>query len=310
MICLIALVVFAILGIFSAKYRELAKEAFDCVFRRMTFRKCHSGLDVRVKSEIVGKVMGKSPKAAKFVNKYFEVLSWTFIILMTVSTVYSGYSLYNYVKYGNCNGPGSTAFCVFDPSTYKHEQTCSVPGGVKVNDPKLLKKPSIEGLPSIGPEDAPVQIIEVGCFQCAYTKQAAPVVEQILNDYNGTVHYVFKPFPLFQNHQYSKESVEALWCANEQGKYWAYYWQLFGVQGECNYTVFDTCANNVLLNQELFNTCLYSHKYADRVEKDYEESIAAGIYGTPTFFINNRTPIVGPLNYKEFSTIIKQEINK
>ena len=33
MICLIALIIFGVLAIFSASYRPLAKEAFDCVLR-------------------------------------------------------------------------------------------------------------------------------------------------------------------------------------------------------------------------------------------------------------------------------------
>jgi len=52
MICVVALIVFGILGIFSAKYRVIAKEAFDCVFRKITLRKCDSRLDSRLKSEI------------------------------------------------------------------------------------------------------------------------------------------------------------------------------------------------------------------------------------------------------------------
>ena len=113
MICLIALPVFLILGIFSVRYRNLAKEAFDCVFRRITFRKCHSKLDQRMKSRITGTLLKYHHGTAKFVFKNFELLSWIFTILMIVSLVYSAIGGYNYMKYGNCNGQGSTAFCIF-----------------------------------------------------------------------------------------------------------------------------------------------------------------------------------------------------
>jgi hypothetical protein len=104
MICLLSLIVFGILAIFSASYRPLAKEAFDCVFRRLTLRKCQSGLDVRVKSKIVGKLIGKSTNLAKGVHKYFEVVSWFFVILFFVSLFFSGLALYNVIVYDNCNG--------------------------------------------------------------------------------------------------------------------------------------------------------------------------------------------------------------
>src|SRR3990167_5657795 len=73
MICILALIVFGILGIFSVKYRIIAKEAFDCVFRRITFRKCTSGLDIRLKAQITGNLMKKAPNIATKVYKNFKI---------------------------------------------------------------------------------------------------------------------------------------------------------------------------------------------------------------------------------------------
>ncbi len=113
MICFIALIVFAILGIFSAYYRRLAKEACDCVFRRLTFRRCSSNLDERLKSSITGKLMQKNIWLANKVYKNFELLSWIFVILMIASLFYSAYGLYNYVQYGNCNGQDG-GICIYN----------------------------------------------------------------------------------------------------------------------------------------------------------------------------------------------------
>ncbi|MCD4759468.1 hypothetical protein K8R33_01100 [archaeon] len=116
MICLLSLIVFGVLAVFSAGYRPMAKEAFDCVFRRVTLRKCQSGLDIRVKSKIVGKVMNKSPRLAKGVHKYFEVVSWIFVILFFVSLAFSADAIYNLVVYDNCNGPDADPdTCFFTP---------------------------------------------------------------------------------------------------------------------------------------------------------------------------------------------------
>ena len=69
MICLIALIVFAILAIFSVSYRPLAKEAFECVWLKTTFRKCKGSLDLRIKSYITAKFMKISPSIAKILYK-------------------------------------------------------------------------------------------------------------------------------------------------------------------------------------------------------------------------------------------------
>lgn len=114
MICIIALIVCGILGIFSLKYRIIAKEAFDCVFKRLTFRKCTTGLDKRLKAQITGKLMSRSPKLGESLYQNFEIISWFFTILLVVSIAWSGYSMYNFILYGNCNGKDSTEFCIFN----------------------------------------------------------------------------------------------------------------------------------------------------------------------------------------------------
>jgi len=56
-LCWIALPIFAVLGIFSAKYRKLTIESLECLFKTATFQKCKSGLDDRIKSQITGKLL-------------------------------------------------------------------------------------------------------------------------------------------------------------------------------------------------------------------------------------------------------------
>jgi hypothetical protein len=113
MICLIALFVFGVLGIFSARYRSLAKEAFNCVFRRVTLRPCDTGFDQKMKMKIVSKTLHKSPKLSKFIYRHFEALSWLFTVLLIVSLVITTSSLYNLVVYGSCD-PHSDS-CIFAP---------------------------------------------------------------------------------------------------------------------------------------------------------------------------------------------------
>lgn len=112
--CLIALVVFGILGVFSAAQREIAKEAFDCVFKRLRFKPCESGLDKRLKSQVIGKLMKKSPRLARFGFQHFEVISWVFTFLMFTSTIYTGIGMYNFVMYGNCHGENSQEECIYE----------------------------------------------------------------------------------------------------------------------------------------------------------------------------------------------------
>jgi hypothetical protein len=123
MICVIALVVFAVLGIVSAKYRAYFFEALDCVFKRVTLRKCTTSFDKKMKMKITTRLSAVNKSIGGFTFKHFETISWILTIIMILSMVWSLYvgvtGVYNWVAYGNCNGPNSTEACVLNTLTGK-----------------------------------------------------------------------------------------------------------------------------------------------------------------------------------------------
>ncbi|MBS3143566.1 hypothetical protein J4446_01665 [Candidatus Woesearchaeota archaeon] len=113
-LCFIAFPIFLILGIFSVKYRILAKDALECFGKTITFRKCKSKLDERIKSHLTGKIMKKSPKIGIFFYRNFQLISIIIMILFIASLFFSITGLFNYIKYGNCNGPENDGtFCIY-----------------------------------------------------------------------------------------------------------------------------------------------------------------------------------------------------
>jgi protein-disulfide isomerase len=313
MICIIAMIVFGILGIFSASYRVIAKEAFNCVFKKLTFRKCDTGLDTRLKSEITGRLLRFNHRLGKTVYKYFEIFSWIFLILIVVTLFFFGRGIAFYAMYGNCNGPNSNQFCIFDPlGTNKPADvttgsTCSIPGHA---ENKTLSAPPIGELTPgmyIGNPNASVVIIEFGCYSCHYTKLAEPTVKKIIDKYDGQILYVYKDFPLSLTHINAIRASEAAHCALDQGKYWEYRDYLFANQEQQLTEELIGYATDLGLNTDEFKNCLNTKKYQSLVEDNYNEGVNSGITVTPTFFINNK-PVVGAKDYKEFKKIINSEL--
>src|SRR3989338_9101514 len=113
--CIIALVIFSILGLFSAKYRAYAKESFRCVSSMITLRPCDTGFDQKMKAKVTSGLMKRSERLGRFVYKRFELISWSFLAVMIVSLFFTGLGIYNLVAYGNCNGPESTDVCILNP---------------------------------------------------------------------------------------------------------------------------------------------------------------------------------------------------
>ena len=291
-LCFIALVVFGILGIFSAKYRSLAKEAFHCVFRMVTLRPCESSFDEKLKASILAKTLSFSPRLTIFINDNFKALSWVFTVLFFASLAYSALGVYNYWAYGNCNGPESSAFCALD-ALFRPGAEHSF-GTVETGIGPVL---------GAGNET----IVEFGCFSCPFTKQAEPALKEFLLR-NPNVKLEFRVFPI-PSHAFSREAAETAFCANEQNKFWEYHDLLFERQKEFNQDNFKKWAGELGLNQAQFDACAYSEKYASKVDSDFEEGKKLGVFGTPTFFFpSTGSVLVGPRQAWEFENALKQKI--
>ncbi|MCX6800425.1 MAG: hypothetical protein NT091_04750, partial [Candidatus Falkowbacteria bacterium] len=93
----------------------MAREALDCVFRRVTLRPCNTGFKEKAKSKVLVYLLNRSSLAAKIFNNHFELISWVFFILMVGSTFWTIKGAYNFYFYGSCNGLNQSGFCAFDP---------------------------------------------------------------------------------------------------------------------------------------------------------------------------------------------------
>jgi len=287
-LCIIALPVFLFLSIFSARYRPLARRAIDCVFKKVTLRKCETGLDEELKAASIAGIMKLHAPTAQFVNLHFEAFSLAFTILMLLSIIFTAQGIYNFVVYGNCNGPEG-GFCIYNG----------------LQNPIFLKPPAnLQGI-TYGNESAKITVVEFGCYTCPYTKAAESGVQDILAKYGSQVYFVFKPFPL-PKHPDSMQAAEAAYCANEEGKYWEYRKLLFENQDDLaargDAALLDYASR---LNLTNFPSCYSSGKYAAEVQKTLDEGKGCGIYGTPTIYVNGK-PFVG----QEAATQAEAEIVK
>ncbi|MFA5105662.1 MAG: thioredoxin domain-containing protein [Candidatus Micrarchaeia archaeon] len=289
-LCFVALAVFAVLSIFSAKYRPLFKRSLQCVFLKATLRPCDTGLDEEIKAQSIAGLMKLSPKAANALNRHFQAFSFIFTILFFASLFFAAQGIYNFMIYGNCNGLEG-GFCIYS--------------GIAGNNPSLLKPPTdLKGI-TYGNESANITVVEFGCYVCPYTRSAENDVRGLLSKYGDRIYFVFKPFPL-PNHPYSKEAAIAAECANEEGKYWEYRALLFDNQKdvEANGTaaLSDVAGR---LNLSGFESCMASGRYDPMINVSVSEGDACGIYGTPTIFVNGQA-FVGESAAKQAETRIQQ----
>ena len=161
----------------------------------------------------------------------------------------------------------------------------------------------MEASPTLGPEDAPVTIIEYADFGCPscwfwYKKQ---VLESLRAKYGDQIRFVWRDFPVIT--LLSPKAAEAGQCAHEQGKFWEFHDVVYEHQGEIEASDLQAHAAEIGLEMSQFEECVTSRRYRDRVNAEQHEGFQRGITGAPTFFINGQA-IVGPQNLSVFEAVI------
>lgn len=126
--------------------------------------------------------------------------------------------------------------------------------------------------------------------------------------YGDRIRFVYREYPL-PNHQNAHIAAEAGQCANEQGKFWPYHDRLFANQQRLSLPDLKQHAAELGLDTTRFNACVDSHKYAAVVDADIKMGNAAGVDGTPAFFINGRL-ISGAQPFEAFKRIIDEELSR
>ena len=164
----------------------------------------------------------------------------------------------------------------------------------------------------LGDPKAPVTLIEYGDFQCPFCGRFYSQTENLIKEQyvrTGKVKFVYRHFAFLGPE--SLEAANAVECAKDQGKFWEFHDALYSAEikdgeehnGNLNPALFKLLANQLGMNAVSFSACLASNKYADKVQGDYNNALAAGVRSTPTIFINGQK-IEGAVPFTNFKAII------
>lgn len=137
-----------------------------------------------------------------------------------------------------------------------------------------------------GPADAPLTLVEYGDYQCPYCGAAYPVVKRLQKTLGKKLRFVFRNFPLTQQHPYALITAEAAEAAALQGKFWEMHDLLFEQQTLLNPEIIHLWAESTGLNVEQFGNDIKQGAVEKRIQEDRQSGIRSGVNGTPTFFIN------------------------
>ncbi len=157
-----------------------------------------------------------------------------------------------------------------------------------------------------GGASAPIQIVEFSDFECGFCNKVLASLNEVESAYGDKVNVTFKHFPL-GFHKKAPKASEAALCAGDQGKFWEMHDKLFENQKALEADKLPGYAEALGLDGAKFTSCLDAGKYADQIAADMASGSAAGVSGTPAFFINGRF-VNGALPFEAFKEVIDEEL--
>lgn len=140
----------------------------------------------------------------------------------------------------------------------------------------------------IGPESAPVTLVEYGDYECPHCRHAHGIIREVLRQREGQVRFAYRHFPLTQTHPHAEQAAEAAEAAAAQGAFWPMHDQLFAHQGQLDEASLIALAAAAGVDSDQVKRDLIEGTYADYVRADFLSGVRSGVNGTPTFFINGR----------------------
>ena len=172
------------------------------------------------------------------------------------------------------------------------------------------------GSPPLGPESAPITIVEFGDYQCeACYAWFHNTRDTLIDNYieTGKAKLVFVDLPFLGRD--SPKAAQASYCAEDQGQYWEYHTMLYTFQdghpdsGWADRDRLNSFAFSLDMNMDEFNDCMDSSKYQKRVKANYDEAVKNDVQSTPTFIIisedGKKKQFSGAQPYSVFSATIE-----
>ena len=234
-------------------------------------------------------------------KKRENVIKWVTIgCVALIFVVMVGILIYNGKKEENVEATPIT----FSPSPHT-----ILPGGDATSSANLEPDATESATPV-----TVVTIVEFADIQCPTCKNYHSTMRELTRN-NPNVKYVFKHFPLTM-HQHARRAALVAEAAGAQGKFFEMLDILYANQDKWSEEedptqTFLGYALELGLDQEQFTKDLDNEELAKRIQDNINEGIAAGVNGTPTFFINGVQLSGLPANnVAAFQAIVDAELAK
>jgi protein-disulfide isomerase len=139
---------------------------------------------------------------------------------------------------------------------------------------------------TIGPLDAPMQLVEYGSYDCPHCRQALPIVTEVSQRYGAPLLYGYRHFPHGGVDTEPGRAACAAEAAGLQGKFWEMHDMLLNHQAELTESNLVGHAASLGLDAQRFKSDMVSPGVVEKVREQFQSGLDAAVRSTPTFLIN------------------------
>ena len=142
--------------------------------------------------------------------------------------------------------------------------------------------------PSIGPEDAPIVIVEFMDYKCGYCRIASQWISEARQAYGDQIRFVFKEYPILGEE--SRVASRAALAALNQGEdvYWRFHTAMIQSSGPLPAGRIENFARLAGVDVDQMLEDMDNPEIQTHLEQVYALGRAIGAEGTPFFIINGR----------------------
>lgn len=144
--------------------------------------------------------------------------------------------------------------------------------------------------PSRGPQGAPVTIQVFSDFECPFCAGAVPLLRAVEAEFGGRVRFVWYDFPL-PVHPHARRAAAAareVYVSRGGAAFWRLHDALFEAQRRgLDDRVIDELARREGIDPRRYAVAVTTGVHDARIDADIRAGDAAGVHGTPAFFVND-----------------------
>jgi protein-disulfide isomerase len=174
----------------------------------------------------------------------------------------------------------------------------------------------------MGNPTAKVMVVEYGDIDSEHTKDFNAIMQQIMTEYadSGEVAWVFRHLPIVALHQYSAMHASAAECVSSIAGPQAFWGFLNAIAAQAPGTNqfdprdYETITRGLNVPTDVFNKCIASGTFEQRVQDDYQNAMLAGATGAPylVLVVKGKEPITidGALPYTSMKKVLEEAIRR